>query len=95
MDDCLIVDGKVNYELVAFLYKAIDEGKYICLITRHRGDLQAILKKYRLSQIFDEIVHVTDGRPKSDFMTAEKAVFIDDSFAERTQVTQVKKVQFN
>lgn len=91
LDDCLIVDGKVNYELVAFLYKAIDEGKHICLITRHRGDLQATLENYRLAQIFDEIVHVTDGRPKSDFMTAEKAVFIDDSFAERTQVTQVKK----
>lgn len=86
LDDCLIVDGKVNYELVAFLYKAIDEGKHICLITRHRSDLQATLKQYRLTQLFDEIVHVTDGRPKADFMTAEKAVFIDDSFAETKAV---------
>lgn len=91
LDDCLIVSGKINYELVAFLYKAIDEGKRICLITRHRGNLQATLKKYRLTQIFDEIVHVTDGQPKSIFMTAEKAVFIDDSFTERKQVAQVKK----
>lgn len=86
LDDCLIVDGKVNYELVAFLYKAIDQGKHTCLITRHRGDLQATLKKYRLTQLFDEIVHVTDGRPKANFMTAEKAVFIDDSFAELKSV---------
>lgn len=83
LDDCLIVDSKVNYELVAFLYKAIDDGKHICLITRHRGDLQAALNKYRLTQIFDEIVHVVDGRSKAEFMTAKKAVFIDDSFAER------------
>lgn len=86
LDDCLIVDGKVNYELVAFLYKAIDEGKHIYLITRHRGNLQTTLKKYRLTQLFDEIVHVTDGRPKSDFITAERAVFIDDSFAELKSV---------
>lgn len=85
LDDCLIVDGKVNYELVALLYKAIDEGKHICLITRHRGDLNATLDKYRLTQIFDEIVHVTDGRPKSDFIKAEKALLIDDSFAENQQ----------
>lgn len=82
LDDCLIVNGKVNYELVAFLYKAIDEGKYICLITCHRGALQVTLNKYRLTQLFDEIVHVTDGRSKADFMTADKALFIDDSFAE-------------
>lgn len=86
LDDCLIVDGKVNYELVAFLYKAIDEDKHICLITRHRGDLQATLKQYRLTQLFDEIVHVTDERPKADFMMAEKAVFIDDSFDELKSV---------
>jgi len=90
LDDCLIVDGKVNYELVAFLYKAIDEDKHICLITRHRGDLQATLKQYRLTQLFDEIVHVTDGRPKADFMTAEKAVFIDDSFAELKSIAYRK-----
>ena len=86
LDDCLIVNSKVNYDLVAFLYKAINDGKHICLITRHRGDLQATLNKYRLTQIFDEIVHVTDGRPKSDFIKAEKAVFIDDSFAERKEI---------
>lgn len=86
LDDCLIVDGKVNYELVAFLYKAIDEGKHICLITRHRGDLKETLEKYRLTQIFDEIVHVTDGQPKTNFMTTKNAVFFDDSFAEAIQV---------
>lgn len=90
LDDCLIVDGKVNYELVAFLYKAIDEGKHICLITRHRGDLQETLNKYRLTLLFDEVVHVTDGRLKSDFMTTEKAVFIDDSFIERKNVLTIK-----
>lgn len=93
LDDCLIVDGKVNYELVAFLYKAINEGKHICLITRHRGDLQATLKKYRLTQLFDEIVHVTDGSSKASYINAEKAVFIDDSFIERKSVNNTKPIQ--
>lgn len=93
LDDCLIVDGKVNYELVAFLYKAIDEGKHICLITRHVGDLEKTLKKYRLTQIFDRVIHITDGSSKANYINVEKAIFIDDSFIERKLVNNNAPIQ--
>lgn len=82
LDDTLIVNGKVNYELVAFLYKAINEGKRISLITRHASDLSATLKKHRLTLIFDRVIHATNGLSKADYIDVEKAVFIDDSFSE-------------
>lgn len=85
LDDCLIIDGKVNHQLVGFLYKAIDEGKHISLITRHAGDLGKTLERYRLAQLFDRVIHITDGSQKSCYIDSEKAIFIDDSFTERMQ----------
>jgi len=94
-DDCLIINGKVNHQLVGFLYKAIGEGKHISLITRHADNLSKSLEKYRLTQIFDRIIHITDGSPKSDYVDAEKAVFIDDSFYERKHLSIIKKYTFS
>lgn len=92
LDDCLIIDGKVNHQLVGFLYQAINEGKHISLITRHAGDLDKTLEKYRLAQIFDQVIHVTDGSPKSNYIDVKKAVFIDDSFAERKKILIEKSI---
>lgn len=86
LDDTLIVNGKVNHELVAFLYQNINDSKRISLITRHAGDLEATLSKFRLTQIFDRVIHITDGSSKADYIDVEKAVFIDDSFRERSTI---------
>lgn len=88
LDDCLIIDGKVNHQLVGFLYKAIGEGKHISLITRHAEDLGKTLEKYRLTQIFDRIIHISDGSPKSDYIDVKSAIFIDDSYQERIEVSR-------
>ncbi|MBA6358063.1 MULTISPECIES: ATP-grasp domain-containing protein [unclassified Colwellia] len=85
-DDCLIIDDKVNEELVAFLYKAINNNCSIYLVTRHEYNLSVSLKKYRLTGLFDEIFHITDKSPKSAIMTHTDAIFIDDSFREREDV---------
>src|SRR5690554_134486 len=95
LDDTLIVNGKVNYELVAFLYKNINDGKRISLITRHAGDLDATLSKFRLTQIFDRVIHITDGSSKADYIDVEKAVFIDDSFIERKTIYKKGKISLN
>jgi hypothetical protein len=85
-DDCLVIDNKVNEQLVAFLYKAINEGCGIYLVTRHEFDLTKSLAKYRLTGLFDEIFHITDGSAKSTVMSHSDAIFIDDSFRERADV---------
>lgn len=92
LDDTLIVNGKVNHELVAFLYQAINNGKRISLITRHTGDLLATLDKYRLTQLFDRVFHITDGSSKANYIDVEKAIFIDDSFIERQSVSKIKTI---
>lgn len=87
-DDTLVVHGRVNFDLVKLLYQALHRGVRIVLITRHAGDLPVALNHYRLAGLFDEIVHLRAGEPKADFIRESRAIFIDDSFAERSEVHQ-------
>lgn len=88
LDDCILLKGKVNHLLIAFLYQAIDKGCTITLLTRHAGDLPEILCKARLQALFDHITHITDGTPKASYIDQENAIFIDDSFQERSKVAR-------
>lgn len=86
LDDTLIVESKVNYNLVGALYKFINEGKKIHLITKHEADLTATLKKYRLSDLFDNIIHLKKSDDKWKCIPHKDAIFIDDSHKERVDV---------
>lgn len=83
LDDTLVVRGRVDADLVAFLYSSIDAGRRVVLITRHRGDLDAELARRRLAGLFDEVVRVADGEEKADHIREVDAILIDDSFRER------------
>jgi len=87
-DDCLILDKtKVNTELVMFLYKCLNEKKQIFLLSKHEHtDLIDELRKFRLDQLFDEIIHIEPKEDKTKYITASRPVFIDDSNAERLNV---------
>ena len=86
-DDCLILDKKnVNVDLVKFLYKCFNEKKKIYLLSKHEGDLQQELKDFRLDHLFDEVMHIEKDADKADFIQGDKAIFIDDSNAERVNV---------
>lgn len=88
LDDCLIIRGKVNHQLISFLYKAIGEGKGITLLTRHSRDPLDTLRKWRMGDLFDRIVHLMPHEKKSTYVDRQDAIFIDDSFAERQDVAQ-------
>jgi hypothetical protein len=92
LDDTLIVDGKVNYKLVGTLYRFINQGKKIYLITKHKYDLQQTLLKNRLTGLFDNIIHLKQDENKSEFINHKNAIFIDDSFAERREVHKNAKI---
>ncbi len=88
-DDCLILDGSViNHELVGYLYKCVSEGKKVYLLTKHIGDLDAELKKYRLDHLFDEIILITPEDNKKDYIRSKRSIFIDDSHAERKNIRE-------
>ncbi|WP_016954455.1 ATP-grasp domain-containing protein [Catenovulum agarivorans] len=87
-DDCLYInENKINLQLVALIYKAHNDGKLVSLITRHKGDLNRKLRELRISDLFSEIIHITDASPKSNYIIEKDAIFIDDSFAERLDVS--------
>jgi len=86
LDDCLLVRGRPNTQLISFIYQAIGEGKEITLLTRHAHDPDTTLKRYRLSELFDRKIHLRNGENKSDFIENESSIFIDDSFSERQDV---------
>lgn len=85
-DDCLLLGETINTQLISFLFQALNEKVRLVLITRHALKIDESLKKYRLREIFDEVIHITNREPKFKYMKAEDAIFIDDSFAERKAV---------
>lgn len=86
-DDCIIVNNSVNINLINFLFQCLNEGIRIILITRHSGHLNKALEKFRLSNIFDEIIHIVNNDLKSDYIDKSlNPIFIDDSYAERKDV---------
>jgi len=88
LDDCLLIDGKINRQLITFLYKAISEGKGITLLTRHYRTPDISLREHRISDLFDRVIHITGNEKKSSHIDQLDAIFIDDSYAERNEVAE-------
>lgn len=87
-DDCLLLNEQVNVQLVALLYQFLNKGVKLLLITKHDRVVEDTLARYRLLNIFDEIIHLPKEDSKYRYIDPEGAIFIDDSFAERFQVHQ-------
>ena len=86
-DDCLILEKKfVNVELVKFLYKCINEGKRIFLLSKHDGNLKRELEDFRLDHLFDEVIHIGKEADKAGYIKEKDSIFIDDSNAERVNI---------
>lgn len=88
-DDCIFLEGKyINTTIIAFLYNCINQGVKITLLTKHKGNLQELLKKFRLQDIFDRIIQINENENKVDFIDNLQSIFIDDSYSERKQVKE-------
>ena len=85
-DDTLIIRGKVNAFLMMFLYQAFNQGKRLCLLTRHSTDIFSDLEKACIpASLFSEIIRLDEAGAKTDYI-APDSIFIDDSFSERKRV---------
>lgn len=89
LDDTLILRSQVVPSMMAFLYQCRDQGKKLILLSKHRGgDVEGYLLQHCICpQLFHQIVHLGKNDSKSDYIQG-RAIFIDDSFAERRQVQQ-------
>ena len=92
LDDLVILDGKVNSRIIAFIYQCINRGVRLHLITRHNKDLKETLNQYRLNDIFDDLILVGEDDEKYKHISKQDAIFIDDSYAERKKVSEKCKI---
>lgn len=89
-DDTLHFKSEVNTILMMFLYQAKNRGKDIVLLSRHDKDIHQSLKSCCISEnLFSRIIVIDDGKPKSSYINHTSAIFIDDSFSERQDVSRV------
>lgn len=92
-DDTITLNGVLNLNVVRFLYQCKNFNKVVYLLTRHADNIEVTLSKYALSRnLFDEIVHIHNDSPKSEFINPEKAIFIDNAFKEREDVARVHSI---
>ncbi len=88
LDDTLLLRDVVNLDALRLVFSCINRKIPVTLITRHSGDLEKTLRKHRLTGLFDEVIHLDRKQRKSDFIRKKNAIFLDDSFAERSDVNE-------
>ena len=86
-DDTIVIDNKVNSDVMKFLYQSLNKKKNIYLLTKHINDIENSLKKYHIDiNIFNKIYHLDDSQNKSSVIDKDKSIFIDNYFKERYDV---------
>lgn len=87
-DDTIIVHDKVNLSAISLIYKCLNRNIPVYLITKHRKNIYESLDVRKISRsIFREIIQVKQDERKIDYMhPGTKALYVDDSFAEREMV---------
>ena len=89
-DDTVHLGDKVNTILMMFLYQAKNQGKNIVLLSRHSKDIHSSLKDFHISEeLFSDIIVIDNDKPKSSYIVQKSAIFIDDAFSERYDVSRV------
>jgi hypothetical protein len=93
LDDTLLVNDRINIQMVSLLFQCINNGKIIVLLTRHKGDLNKTLARHHLAGLFDEIIHLGEAEKKSSHIKRVDAIYVDDSFSERMDVSEHCNIQ--
>jgi hypothetical protein len=92
-DDTITLNGDINTKMIAYLYQCRNQHKKIILLTRHAGNIYNDLANFAVSQnLFDKIIAVEDSMAKSDYISAPKSIFIDNSYNERLDVANKKGI---
>ena len=80
--------------MMEFLYQCVNKEIPIHLITKHAADIRESLRKYKIAEeLFASITHI-DPEKEPDVKKYDRvshsstAIFIDDSYAERRQMSE-------
>lgn len=93
-DDTVVERERVCLPVIRFLYQCRNLGKRVVLLTRHEAHHEDgifhSLDAHAISRgLFDEIVTLTRGQKKAEFIKSQDAIFIDNAYAERKEVHDV------
>ncbi|MBA6233483.1 MULTISPECIES: ATP-grasp domain-containing protein [unclassified Colwellia] len=94
LDDTIVIKDKINTELIAFLFQCYNNKIKVILISKSLAeDKIGFLQKYRILELFDELIWLKEEQFKSNFIKHENAIFIDDSFSQRVEVSNKCGIQ--
>ncbi len=86
-DDTITLDGKINPDVMRFIYQSINLGKKIHILSKHQTNLKEdMIKAHVDSGLFESIKVIDVNDEKYNYIDIKDAIFIDDSFAERKKV---------
>lgn len=96
-DDCLHLGDKLNVKAVAFLAQCHNEGVRVVVLTRSEMCVCSWLHMRGLQGLVSDVVQVPAMGSKGKYLATtlkleDKAIFIDDSFAERKDVQSRCKI---
>lgn len=88
-DDTLInAEGKVNTDIIKFIFDSKNLNKKVCLITKDGNKkLLKYLKELGIFYIFDEVIYLSKHERKVNYMR-KPSILIDDSFIERKEAME-------
>jgi hypothetical protein len=90
LDDTLVIHDRLNIELISFLFQCINQKKKLILISKFLGDdIRTYLKKWRVLELFDDIIWLPESDSKALHIPHGRAIFIDDSFSQRLEVSKI------
>lgn len=95
LDDTLILKGQVNIELIQFIFQCINKKIKLILLTKHKDDINVTLSNHKLSGLFDQVIQIPKSANKSAYITDKNAIFIDDSFQERANISKLGILTFD
>jgi hypothetical protein len=92
-DDTIIVENQVNKDALKYLYQCKENNIKICLLTKHKFDLDESLQRYYLHKnLFDEIILIKPDEDKIKYINPEKSIFIDNYFYDRERASNELKM---
>ncbi len=92
-DDTMIINNKVNSEIMKFIYQCLNQNKNIYLITKHENDIYEDLKKFKIDKdIFIDIIIMNLEDKKYKKIIHKNSIFIDNYFNDRKLVFENLKI---
>ena len=87
-DDTIVMseDNTFNPKVMQLVFVCINRGVKVTILSRHRGDLKKELSKRKIDGLFTRVIHIAENADKALYIDNRRAIFIDDSFAERNNI---------